>query len=287
MTGRSEVIGIVGLGLVGGSLARDLAASGGRVLGCDRDPETARRARASGVVAGPLDPGAVDVLVLAVPVRAAPAWLRRLASELAPGAVVTDVGSTKRSVVEAAEAAGLGPRFVGSHPVAGDHRSGWDAARTGLFREATIWVCPTHVTTPGALSTVMELWRAVGAEPQRIDAHDHDRLLARSSHLPQLVASALATALARDGIGADLLGSGGRDTTRLAGSDPEVWADTLVDNADQVTPALTALIDVLTRYGRALRELDDATLRSLLAAGRAWSRDEPDPETEAAGSRHL
>ena len=272
MTGPGRTVGIVGLGLVGGSLARDLAAAGWRVLGTDRDPTTARRARADGVVAGPIDPGAVDLVVLAVPVRAAAGWLRSLADSVAPTAVVTDVGSTKRGVVEAAGAAGLGDRFVGSHPLAGDHRSGWTASRTGLFDDAPVWLTPTPETDPGALAAVEALWRAVGGRPRRITAEDHDRLLARISHLPQLAATALAGTLDRAGIEAEQLGPGGRDTTRLAGSDPDMWTDILIENGDEVGPALDALIAELTRLRRAIHGLDDATLRSLLDEARTWSR---------------
>ncbi|MGK7311476.1 MAG: prephenate dehydrogenase [Candidatus Longimicrobiales bacterium M2_2A_002] len=274
MTGPGSTVGIVGLGLVGGSLARDLAAAGWRVLGADRDPATTRRARAAGIVAGPIDPGAVDLLVLAVPVRAAAGWLRTLADAVAPTAVLTDVGSTKRAVVEAAGTAGLGARFVGSHPLAGDHRSGWAASRTGLFNDAVVWLTPAPETDAGAVAAVESLWRAVGGHPRRITAEDHDRLLARISHLPQVAATALAGTLARAGIEAAQLGPGGRDTTRLAGSDPDMWTDILIENGDEVGPALDALIAGLTRLRRAIHGLDDATLRSLLDEARSWHRGE-------------
>ena len=283
----SAAVGVVGLGLIGGSLARDLAAAGYHVLGTDHDPTTEQRARDEGVVAGPFDPTLVDAVVLAVPVRALPAWIRKLAGSLPDHAVVTDAGSTKRSVIEAAEAAGVGPRFLGAHPVAGDHRSGWDAGRTGLFAGATVWTCATRETAPETRERIESLWRAVGAEPRAIDAAEHDRLLARTSHLPQAVASALGLALAREGIAAGQLGPGGRDTTRLAASDPDVWTDILADNHGEVEAALEQLIGVLTRFRRAVREADDATVRSLLAAGRAWSRGAAEEETDAAGARYL
>ena len=266
--------GVIGLGLIGGSLARDLAAAGWRVLGTDRDPETVDAALEAGVVADHLATMAdadLDVVVLAVPVRAAPGWLRRLARELPDRVVVTDVGSTKRSVVDAAEATGLGPRFVGSHPMAGDHRSGWPAAREGLYSGARVWLCPTAVTRPAALAAAADLWRTVGAEPDRIDAGEHDRLLARSSHLPQLVASALAAALAREGVAREALGPGGRDTTRLAGSDPEMWLDILVDNADLIGPGLDTLLDILSRCRDALEAGSEAPLGNLLTGARVWS----------------
>ena len=283
----SGVVGVVGLGLIGGSLARDLAAAGYRVLGTDGDADTERRARDAGIVSGPLEPDRVDLVVLAVPVRAIPGWIRKLAPSLPERAVVTDAGSTKRSVIEAAEAAGLGPRFLGSHPVAGDHRSGWDAARTGLFTGATVWCCATRDTAPETRERIESLWRAVGAEPRPIEAPEHDRLLARASHLPQVAASALGLALGRDAVAPGQLGPGGRDTTRLAGSDPDVWTDILADNHDEVEAALDGLISVLSRFRRAVRDTDDATLRSLLAAGRAWTRDAAEEEADAAGTRDL
>lgn len=281
----ARTIGIVGLGLMGGSLARDLAERGWRVQGRDRDPDTEAAARGSGVVAGPIEPASLDLLVLAVPVRSIPGELRGLTDQLGADTVVTDLGSTKRSVLEAAETAGLGGRFVGSHPVAGDHRNGWSAARTGLFRDATVWICPATDATPGTVDRVEHVWREVGASPARIDPADHDRLLARTSHLPQAVATALAAVLGRAGVTPGQLGPGGRDMTRLAGSDPALWADILVDNHDHVARALSDVSAELARLERAVRGLDDATLRSLLTAGRAWSRDEQDPEAGVPGTR--
>ncbi|NIP81726.1 MAG: prephenate dehydrogenase/arogenate dehydrogenase family protein, partial [Gemmatimonadetes bacterium] len=177
-------VGIVGLGLMGGSLARDLAAGTWRVQGTDRDPRTERKALAAGVIEGPIRIDEVDIVVLAVPVRSAPGWVRWLARELrrggaVDGAVLTDLGSTKRSVMAAAEMTGLGARFVGSHPLTGDERSGWSASRTGLYQGATVWVCPLDTASPEAVDRVEALWRAVGAEPRRIDPAAHDRLMAR------------------------------------------------------------------------------------------------------------
>lgn len=272
MTTRTQpTVGIVGLGLVGGSLARDLADAGWRVLGTDRDPAAEDAARAAGVIGGPLELDSLDVLVLATPVRATLDRIRQLAPQIHRGTAVTDVCSTKASVVEVAEAAGLGARFVGSHPLAGDHRSGWAASRSGLFRGAVVWLSPAHGVDPSAVDRVEGLWQAAGARTRHIQPYAHDRLMARASHLPQTAATALAAALAQHDITPDQLGPGGRDMTRLAASDPDLWADILVDNSEQVARALAALIDELSRFHDAVRDLDDATIRSLLAAGRAWS----------------
>lgn len=271
-----STVGIVGLGLIGGSLARDLAAAGWTVQGTDRDPETEARARDAGVVAGPIRPQELDILVLAVPVSGVSEQLRRLARDFGPGwagraVTITDTGSTKRSVTAAAEALGLAPRFVGSHPIAGDHRSGWDAARAGLFDDAPVWICPAPGATPESVERVESLWRAVRARPLRTDPATHDRLLARTSHLPQVAASAVGLVLAEAGIAPDALGPGGRDVTRLAGSEPAMWAEILVDNADEMGAVLASLVEGLERIRDAVDAGDRDALRSLLAAASAWS----------------
>lgn len=269
-------VGIIGLGLMGGSLARDLHAVGWRVLAAERDPDTLAAARDAGVVAGVLHPeatGGLDLMVLALPVRAATEWVRNLAGVLDPASplVITDVGSTKRSIVAAMDAAGLGPRFVGSHPMAGSHESGWAAARADLFRGHRVWVCPTGASPPAAVAAVEQLWRDVGAEPQRIAPPDHDRLLALASHLPQVAATSLAGVLSRHEVSRDVLGPGGRDATRLAGSDPDMWTDILLDNSDHIAPALDALARELARLAGDIRTGDPGPVRRRMETGRAWS----------------
>ena len=280
-TGARGTVGIVGLGLMGGSLARDLAALGWTVRGTDRDPETVERASAEGVISGPIDPGSLDVLVLAVPVRASPGWLRELGPQLHGDAVITDVGSTKRTVEEAAGAAGLGARFVGSHPVTGDHRSGWDASRRGLYRYADVWLCPAPEAHGDAVGRVEALWQSVGAEPRRIGAGDHRGV--EEPEVGEVVASALGSALARLGVLRGDLGPGGRDTTRLAGSDPSVWVDILVDNSDEVAEALGEVVRELSAFERDIRGLDGAGLEARLSSARAWSRGRREPDTAVAG----
>jgi prephenate dehydrogenase len=289
-------IAVVGLGLVGGSLARDLAARGYRVIGADQDARMVEAALADGVLAGGFAVGEAGggrgggvkeagVVVVATPVRAAVSVLRWLAEAARGDAIITDVGSTKRSIVEAAGAAGLGGRFVGGHPMAGDHGSGWEASRQGLFIGAPVWLCAGeehagqaqghHGGRPVAL--VEALWEEVGARPRRIDALEHDQMVAWSSHLPQLLATALGCALNGAGVDRAGLGPGGRDTTRLAGSDPTVWTDILMDNADAVEPALDALMEELVRLRRHIGGLDDASLRAALDDARQWAAGVRDP----------
>lgn len=241
-----RTVAVLGLGLVGGSLARDLAAAGTRVVGADTDPATVRAALDAGVIADALDPrdprpdADCDLVVVAVPVDAAPALLDRLAGSLPPGPAVTDVGSVKRGVMDAARAAGLVRRFVGGHPMAGSHASGWASSRAGLFSGARVWLCPGDAEVE-AVTRVGRLWRAVGAVPDIVDAAEHDREMAWASHLPQAAASALAAVLREAGIPGSALGPGGRDMTRLAASDPGLWAGIARANADELGPALRAL----------------------------------------------
>lgn len=272
-----KTAGIVGLGLIGGSLARDLAAGGWRVLADDVDPGTLSAARAAGVVDAALEPSEIaslDLLVLAVPVRAAPGRIREIGRSLPPGSdvVITDVGSTKRSAAAAARDAGLASRFVGSHPMAGSHQSGWSASRTGLFDGSPVWICPSDTATEGAVIAVEQLWVGVGARPTPSTADAHDRLMARVSHLPQAAATAVANLLAAQHVDPRHLGPGGRDTTRLAASDPHMWTDILLDNADHVAPLLADLADEIATLRALIRNGDPEPLQARIASGRTWSR---------------
>jgi prephenate dehydrogenase len=268
---------VVGLGLIGGSLARELAARGVRVLGHDRDPHTLRAACVDGIVE-PLGADfegirGAELVVLAVPVRATPAVLREMAPRLARARLVIDVGSTQCGGVAAAEAAGIGGVFVGTHPLAGNHVSGWGAARTGLFRGARVFFCPTRATRPAAAALARELWESLGALPETIDADEHDRRLAWTSHLPQAAATALALALQQHGVVRAELGPGGRDTTRLAASSAEMWSDVVLANADALLPALAGLGAAVTALEAAIRAGDRTAVHEIFAAGTRWAAE--------------
>lgn len=269
-------VAVVGLGLIGGSLARDLAARGVRVLGYDPDPDALRAARDAGVVHAPLPPdlrgmAEADALVLAVPVSAVAAVLHTARPHLDSVRLVTDVGSVKRGIVAEAEHAGIAERFVGGHPLAGSHRSGWGASHTGLFHGARVFLCPTSRSTPEAIALAHHLWRRVGGSPEILPAEAHDEQLAWTSHLPQVAASALALALAGQGVAVSDLGPGGRDTTRLAGSSPAMWTAICLDNAAALGDAIDVLRQRLHALGDAIRQSDACTLERLLAEGQAWA----------------
>lgn len=268
-------VAVVGLGLVGGSLARDLSALGIRVVGHDADPRTVEQAVEAGVVSAPVadgleELGGADVVVLAVPVDGIRALLPRVAAAAGDAVLVTDVGSTKGSIVAAAEACGLGRRFVGAHPLAGDHRSGWPASRPGLFRGATTYLAPARPASPVALAAAQALWRAAGSRPIVMAADEHDGLMAWASHLPQAAATALAVTLAGGGHRRAALGRGGQDATRLAGSSPGMWVPLALDNAVPLAGAVAAMEQALAGLRHALVAQDRAAVERFFSQGKDW-----------------
>lgn len=272
-----QTVAVVGLGLIGGSVARDLAARGVRVLGHDRDSSATASALAEGVIHGDLGAGlervaGASVVILAVPVDEAVELLGVLTPLVRQATLVTDVGSTKASIVAAAEAQGPGfaTRFVGSHPLAGDHRSGWNASRLDLFTGAPVYLCPARGASRDATAAAASLWLELGGVPEFIDAAHHDAKVAWSSHLPQIVSSALALALDREGAKRSDLGPGGHDVTRLAGSSAEMWSAIARDNAFEVGAAIVEVERQLHALRSAL-ELDSAaTIREWFVAARRW-----------------
>lgn len=270
------IVAVTGLGLIGGSLARDLAARGLTVLGYDPDEATLRAAIDSGVVERALEPDLrgveeAEVLVLAAPVGRAPGILAAAAHRLEGLRLVTDVGSTKVGIVEAAERAGIARLFVGGHPLAGDHRAGWSASRSGLFEGARVFLSPTPATSPEALASAHELWRSVGGLTEEIDAAAHDREIAWVSHLPQAVSTALAIALAGAGVRPERLGPGGRDLTRLAGSSPTIWTEIALENSAELGRAIGELEERLEDLRRALGAGEREAIHDFFTRGAEWS----------------
>lgn len=276
---RGSTVGIVGLGLMGGSLARELSASGVRVLGYDADSATLAEAVEAGALDGTLTlDGAgfdeLDLLVLAVPVDRAAGVIDEVRRHLRADCVITDLGSTKVSIQAAAQRSGVAQRFVGSHPLTGGHRSGWGASHRDLYAWQRVFLCPTAETRTDALIRVRTLWEAVGALPEVIDPAEHDRRTAWTSHLPQLASTALALVLDREGLPRRELGPGGRDATRLAASSPEMWSAICLDNGDRIVPALAAMERQLRAIREAVEQGEAAELHRLLSEARAWAEQQ-------------
>ena len=248
-------VGIAGIGLIGGSLALALrrARPGIRMVGVDRGPALERAAALGVFDVVDTDVGALagaDLVVLAAPVRQNAELLRSLPPVLTASVLVTDTGSTKRAVIEAAR--GLPPHisFVGGHPLAGSAQGGATAARPGLFEGRRWLLTPGPATrSPGDVEALAGLVTLCGATPHVMDAAAHDRIVAALSHLPQLTASALMQVVG-DTVGGDnlaLAGPGLADATRLAASPPAIWQDICATNADAIAPLIEALIETLQR----------------------------------------
>jgi prephenate dehydrogenase len=248
-----QKIAIVGLGLIGGSIAFGArkAWPSVHVVGIDRqavlDEAIARRAihdsgQDAAAVAG------ADLVVLAAPVRQNLELLHQVLPHAAAGAVITDVGGTKRAIVGAAQAIATDVTFVGGHPLGGGARGGFEFATAGIFSRRPWIFTPDQGTPANATSRLFAFARGLGAVPSTMAAADHDRLLAFLSHLPQLTVSALMQVVgsAAHEKGLTLAGQGLVDSTRLASSPASVWRDVCATNADAVGEALDLLIERLT-----------------------------------------
>jgi prephenate dehydrogenase len=274
--------GVVGCGLIGGSIAYALRANGWHVSGWDADAGRAQRALALGAIdAIGVDPAA-EVTFVSTPVGAVPeAAAKVLAATAAAGGAVTDVGSVKQSVVEAVG----DPRFVGGHPMAGSEQDGIDGADAAMFEGATWVLTPTGGTDPTAFALVRSVVASLGADVVAVAPDRHDVLVALVSHVPHLTAAALmglASEAATEHATLLRLAAGGfRDMTRIAAGHPGIWLDICAENRtaivatlDQLEGALAALRTVVAEGDRAglLATLDQARSARVNLPGRAAGR---------------
>ena len=270
-----DTIGIVGIGLIGGSiaLAARRASPDLRLIGVDHGPAVDGAAALGAFDSVASDLAALeraDLIVLSAPVRQNGGILRDLASGHPAPAVITDTGSTKRVMLEASRALPAHLSFVGGHPLAGAARAGAAAARGDLFRGRPWLLTPGDTTRSLAdVEFVASFASMLGADPHILDADVHDRVIAFLSHLPQLTASALMDVVGR-AVGIDYLalaGAGLADTTRLAASPADIWRDICATNEDAIGPAIDVLIGTLQRlradlpHGAAILEVFESAAR--------------------------
>lgn len=285
-------VAIVGVGLIGGSLGMILRrkALADQVVGIGRRVENLKTAVELGAinryVADPKDGvRGADLVILATPVDTYERHLREWAHCLAPGAIVSDVGSVKGALVEKSEALmPPGVQFVGAHPIAGKEQTGVAAGSDQLFNGARCILTPTTKTDPLALNRIKQLWEETGSILLTMDPHQHDQILGAVSHLPHVAAFALMNALAdlreQQVPSLDLAGhSGGglRDTTRIAASSPEMWRDIFLWNRDNV-------VSFIDGYERALEELKQL-IKSGDAAGIERALERAKGEREKLSAR--
>jgi prephenate dehydrogenase len=260
-------LAIIGVGLIGGSLARVLREKGavGQVVGIGRGTANLERAVELGVIDSYTnDPCAgvagADLVFLATPVCKIADIVRQIAPALAPGAIVTDGGSVKGEIVAACEPLmPAGCHFVGGHPIAGTEKSGVEASFATLYQGRRCILTPTERTDAAALQTVVRLWELAGSEVVLMDVAKHDRVVAAISHLPHMVAYSLVNAVADyDRCDEAILkysAGGFRDFTRIASSDPVMWRDIALMNRESILEMMDFFADHLGR------------LRQLVAAG--------------------
>ena len=268
-----RTVSVIGLGLIGGSIALAIRERwpATRIAGVDRKAVLAH-ALSSGAIDRAADNAAgvsdADLIILAAPVRQNLKLLAEVAPRLPTSAIVTDVGSTKRGIVDAAAVLACSS-FVGGHPIGGAEQGGFGFARPDLFKHRPWIFTPVSATPAAVVDRLYEFARGVGARPSSMDAADHDRVMAFLSHLPQLTASALMDVIGSSAgeNGLRLAGRGLVDTTRLASSPPDTWRDVCATNADAIAEALDVLIDRLSGLRADLRS-GDAVNRIFTEAAR-------------------
>jgi len=276
-------IAIIGVGLIGGSIGLALRQRGlaSEVVGVGRRTASLDKAGQRGavdrtttnLVMGVAD---ADLVVVATPVAAIVDTVRGVAAA-APRATITDAGSTKAEICRQlsepppldatapgeVDRPGPGaPRFIGSHPIAGDHRTGPEFARADLFEGRTVVVTPEDHTPPGLVERVKDFWESLGAEVVLLSPEEHDRALAATSHLPHLIAAALAAATPEEWL--QLAGDGWGDTTRIAAGDPQLWTQIFSQNRSAVIDALRRFEHRLAAFGQAVASGDAAALATEL-----------------------
>ena len=280
---RWKTVAIIGVGMIGGSigcalLERKLAERklAERVIGIGRRKASLAAAQKLGCVTETttsIAQGVADaeLVVVCTPVELVPQHLAEAAEHAPAGTLLTDVGSTKSALVAEAEkllrAQIAGPLpFVGSHPIAGSERTGADAARSDLFVGRTVVVTPTVASDDAATERIEQFWQSLDAQTVRMSPDEHDAALARTSHLPHLVASALAAATPAELL--PLTAGGWCDATRVAAGDPELWRQILAANSVHALKALADFETVICRLRNALEAGDGQGLADILREGK-------------------
>ncbi len=293
---RWNKVTVVGVGLLGGSLG--LALRQGRlakhVAGyVRREASLAECLRLKVADSATLDLATAvrdsDLIVLCTPLAQMPSLVAQMQPDLKSGAIITDVGSVKASVVRQLQALArpAGAEFVGSHPMAGSEKTGMSASRADVFQGAVCVVTPTAHTRPKALRTVKALWEAVGARVLTMSAAEHDLLVSRSSHLPHLLAAEIAGFVLRPTMPekqAMLCANGFRDVTRIASGSPEMWRDIAMANRSNLSRGLKQIIRDLERLRLALDAGDSPRIQQFLEHAKqlrdAWIQQGTSPSLE-------
>lgn len=265
-------ISIIGLGLIGGSMALDFKMLGHRVVGVDNNPFHQREALDLGLVEQclPLEQAvsASDIVVVAVPVGSMPAIIKEALKHLPQEGVIFDVGSTKQHICKELEGHPRRNRFVAAHPIAGTEYSGPSAAHSGLFFSKLGIICDVEQSAPDAVNKVEDLFVQIGMELKRIGSEEHDKHLAYVSHISHLSSFTLGLTvldIEKDESSIfDMAGSGFASTVRLAKSSPEMWAPIMVENSKHLLEALDSYIEILNQFKKKILDNDEEGLKEMI-----------------------
>ncbi|HID36843.1 MAG TPA: prephenate dehydrogenase/arogenate dehydrogenase family protein [Ghiorsea sp.] len=274
-----QTLAIIGVGLIGGSLALALKERGavGKVIGAGRNEDNLKLAESLGIVdswtTSLIDAVKdADVVLIAVPMGAYESVLKTIAPALKDGSVVTDAGSTKQHAIEAATCLPEHVSFIAAHPLAGTEKSGADAAFPTLYQDHLCIVTPDETTDKKALAVVEKMWQDAGANVVSMPAAEHDKLLGAVSHLPHLAAFALVNAVNKqktDDFDPMAYAAGGfKDFTRIASSSPEMWRDIALANRDTLEQQIDILLDELQNIRVALQASDKESLTALFSSAK-------------------
>ena len=279
-----ERMAIVGVGLIGGSLAKAVKEKKlvGEVLGVGRSEERLESARKLGIIdrySGRMNDilGEADLVVVAGPVGVIVDLIREMIPFLKKGTIITDVGSVKKKIVEEVEAFIPGSLyFVGGHPIAGTENSGFEASFSTLFEGRKCIITPVSTTDSHALERVKELWTQVGSVVACMDSEEHDEVFAAVSHLPHIVAYSMVNSLLKvKGFEKNIFSfsaGGFKDFTRIAASDPVMWKDIALMNKDKLLSAIKLFQEYLEELKEAIEREDDERLLSEFQKSREFKR---------------
>ncbi|MCZ6470948.1 MAG: prephenate dehydrogenase/arogenate dehydrogenase family protein [Gammaproteobacteria bacterium] len=274
-------LAIVGVGLIGGSLALALRQAGavGHVAGCGRNQKNLDKAVQLGVIDSYEESisdavKGADIVVLAVPLGAMQSVFLQIKDVIGDATVITDVGSAKQSVVDIASA-NLGPRigqFVPGHPIAGTEKSGVEAGFASLYQNRRVILTPLDSTDPAAIARIDAMWRQCGASVEYLGVGHHDKVLAATSHLPHMLAYALVNYLSRLNDHEEIFNyaaGGFRDFTRIASSDPVMWRDVCISNGDALLTLIEGYKNELDQVSAAIRDADHEHLLQLFGKAKS------------------
>lgn len=276
---------IIGVGLIGGSLARALKKAGavGEVVGTGRDAAHLEKAKSLGVIDTfetdiSLAVKDCDMVVVAVPLGAMQSVFEKIAPVITNDMIITDVGSAKGSVVKAAQAAFkvIPETLVPGHPIAGTEKSGVEASFPELYENRRIIITPLKTSSATAISKVSSMWQACGADVIETTIEHHDEVLAATSHLPHMLAFSLVDTLAKMDAKSeifDFAAGGFRDFTRIASSDPDMWRDICLANGDALVEMIKKFSDDLQKLSNAIEKNDSTYLKETFERAKK-ARDE-------------